>query len=66
MANLVVTRKPGEQIAIGDNVVVTIVDVLGCNRVRVMISAPLEIKVDRMEVRQRKEEEWNPNKESSK
>ena len=66
MANLVVTRKPGEQIAIGDNVVVTIVDVLRCDRVRVMISAPLEIKVDRMEVRQRKEEEWNPNKESSK
>jgi len=47
---LSLTRKPGEQIAIGDDIVVTIVDVHSCNRVKVLIEAPRDIIVDRMEV----------------
>jgi carbon storage regulator len=46
---LVLSRQRDESIIIGDNVVVTIVDVRG-DKVRLGIEAPLEISVHRQEV----------------
>ena len=41
---LALTRKIGERIVIGDNIVITIVEVKGDN-IRVAIDAPREIKI---------------------
>lgn len=46
---LVVTRKPGESIVIGENIVVEVVAVEG-RRVRVGVDAPREIAVKRAEI----------------
>jgi carbon storage regulator len=46
---LVLSRQRDESIIIGDNVVVTIVDVRG-DKVRLGIEAPIEISVHRQEV----------------
>jgi carbon storage regulator len=46
---LVLSRKRDERIVIGDNIVITIVDVRG-DKVRVGIEAPPEIPVHRHEV----------------
>ena len=46
---LVLTRKPGERLVIGDNIVVTVVDVKGDN-IRIGIDAPREVKVYRGEI----------------
>ena len=46
---LVLSRQRDESIVIGDNVVVTIVDVRG-DRVRLGIEAPREVSVHRREV----------------
>ena len=46
---LVLSRKIGEKIVIGDNIVVTIVDIRG-DKVRLGINAPSEIPVHRQEV----------------
>ena len=46
---LVLSRQRDESIIIGDNVVVTIVDVRG-DKVRLGIDAPVEIPVHRQEV----------------
>lgn len=46
---LVLSRQRDESIVIGDNVVVTIVDVRG-DRVRLGIDAPREVSVHRREV----------------
>lgn len=46
---LVLSRQRDESIIIGDNVVVTIVDVRG-DKVRLGIEAPIEIPVHRQEV----------------
>lgn len=46
---LVLPRKRDESIVIGDNIVVTIVDIRG-DRVRLGIDAPTEIPVHRREV----------------
>jgi carbon storage regulator len=45
---LVLTRKEAEQITIGDDIVITIVEV-GQGQVRVGIEAPKELKVGRPE-----------------
>lgn len=46
---LVLTRKPGERLFIGDDIVVTIVEVKGDN-IRIGIEAPREVKVYRGEI----------------
>ena len=46
---LVLTRKPKQQIMIGDNIVINIVEVQGEN-VRIAIDAPREIKIYRGEI----------------
>ena len=46
---LVLSRKKNESIIIGDNIVVTIVDIRG-DKVRMGIDAPTEIPVHRREV----------------
>ncbi len=46
---LVLTRKPRQQIMIGNNVVIHIVEVQGDN-VRIAIEAPREIKIYRGEI----------------
>ena len=46
---LVLTRRPGESIMIGDDVVVTVLDVRG-DVVRVGIKAPRSVQVHREEV----------------
>jgi carbon storage regulator len=48
---LVLTRRPGESIMIGDDVVVTVLDVRG-DVVRVGIKAPRSVRVHREEVYQ--------------
>ncbi|MBP2655606.1 MAG: csrA [Firmicutes bacterium] len=48
---LALTRKVGEQIIIGDNIVITVVDVKG-DGVRLGIEAPKEIKIYRGEIYQ--------------
>lgn len=46
---LALTRKIGERIVIGDNIVVTVVGVKGDN-IRMTIEAPKEIKIYRGEI----------------
>ena len=46
---LVLTRREGEGIALGDDVVVTVVSVQG-NKVRLGISAPDDVKIRRCEL----------------
>jgi carbon storage regulator len=46
---LVLSRKPGETIIIGDSIRITIVAILG-DKVRLGIAAPPEVIVDRQEI----------------
>ncbi|SFT57051.1 carbon storage regulator, CsrA [Selenomonas sp. GACV-9] len=46
---LVLTRKPRQQIMIGDNIVINVVEVQGDN-VRIAIDAPREVKIYRGEI----------------
>ncbi len=46
---LVLSRKPGEKLCIGSNIVVTILEVKG-NRVRIGIDAPRSVAVARAEL----------------
>lgn len=49
---LVLSRHRDERILIGDDVVVTVIDIRG-DKVRLGITAPQEVRVDREEVRGR-------------
>jgi carbon storage regulator len=53
---LVLSRKVGEVICIGDSIRVTVVEI-GQGRVRLGIVAPRTVSVDRLEVRERAERE---------
>lgn len=53
---LVLTRKRGESIVIGDSVKVT-VNTIGKDRVKLGIQAPVEIAIHRQEVAQRIDQE---------
>lgn len=46
---LALTRKPGQQLMIGDDIVINIVDVQG-DSVRIAIAAPKEVKIYRGEL----------------
>ena len=46
---LVLTRKPGERLVIGDNIVITVVEIKGDN-IRIGIDAPREVKDYRGEI----------------
>lgn len=46
---LVLTRKPGQQIMIGDDILINVVEVQGDN-VRIAIDAPRKIKIYRGEI----------------
>ncbi len=52
---LILTRKVGESVLIGDGIKVSVLAVKG-NQVRVGIDAPKEVSVHREEVRERLEE----------
>ncbi len=47
---LVLSRKVGQKLMVGDNVVVTVVEIRGA-KVRIGIDAPDEVDIDREEVR---------------
>lgn len=49
---LVLSRRPSEEIIIGDNIRITIVQIAG-GRVKLGVSAPQEVPVHRSEVRDR-------------
>jgi len=56
---LVLMRRPGECICIGDDIVVTVVG-FERNRVRIGVTAPRHIAVDREEVADRKKRGIEP------
>ena len=47
---LVLTRKIGETFVVGDDITVTVVDIVGGNKVRLGINAPAEVPVYREEI----------------
>jgi carbon storage regulator len=49
---LILTRRVGETVMIGNDISVTVLGVKG-NQVRVGVNAPKEVRVDREEVRER-------------
>jgi len=53
---LILTRKPGETICIGDEIQITILGVSG-HQIRIGIDAPRDVPVDRKEVYLRKQAE---------
>lgn len=57
---LVLSRKRGESIMIGDDVEITVLDIRG-NKVRLGIAAPAEIPVHRKEVYEAIKQEGRPN-----
>ena len=61
---LVLSRKKNERIVIGDNVVITVVDIRG-DRVRLGIEAPQEIPIHRSEVHAAIQMEQSSTKEQS-
>lgn len=53
---LILTRRPSEAIYIGENIIVTVLGVVG-NQVRFGIEAPRSVAVDRAEIHERKRKE---------
>lgn len=58
---LVLSRRPGESLLIGDDVEVKVLEVCG-DRVRIGVTAPDNVAVDRNEVRER--EDYEPGRRS--
>lgn len=61
---LVLTRKPGEQVIIADNIRITVVAV-GPGRVKIGIEAPPDVKIDRQEIHDKKQAEQTPSPEAA-
>jgi carbon storage regulator len=53
---LVLSRRLGESVVISDDITITVVDIRG-DKVRLGIDAPLDVSVDRLEVREAKDRE---------
>lgn len=49
---LVLTRKAGESLMIGDNIKITVTEVNG-NQIRIGVDAPRDVKINREEIYQR-------------
>ena len=61
---LILTRRVGETVMIGDDVTITVLGVKG-NQVRVGINAPKNVAVHREEIYERIKREQQPNREES-
>jgi carbon storage regulator len=51
---LVLTRKEGEKIKIGEMVTLTVVRIVGTDKVRIGIEAPDDVPIDRLEIAEAK------------
>ncbi len=51
---LILTRRPGESIVIGDNIRIVVAEIRN-GQVRLAFDAPAEIEIDRTEIRAKKE-----------
>lgn len=60
---LVLSRKLGEKIVIADNIIVTVVEIRG-GRIRLGITAPDEVRIDRAEVSESRKKEAGETGES--
>lgn len=56
---LILSRKIGEQIQIGSDITITVTGIEG-NRVKIGITAPRDVRVDRMEIRDQRENDRPP------
>ena len=61
---LILTRRVGETLMVGDEVTVTVLGVKG-NQVRIGVNAPKEVAVHREEIYQRRQHEESPDGESA-
>lgn len=55
---LILTRRPGETLTIGDNITVTVLGIKGC-QIRLGVNAPKDVEVHREEIYQRIQKEKN-------
>lgn len=55
---LILKRRPGETLAIGDDITVTVLGIKGC-QIRLGINAPKDVEVYREEIYQRIQKEKN-------